>query len=204
MLRASEFTCPTATTFDPAVTLFTQDISFNDNFSMMFVFIKASKTDPFRIGVQLRVSALGNSLCPVAAMRQFLYVRGSRVGPLYTFESRIYLSRRYLANLLAQALPSSTDYNTYSFRIGGASAALAAGVSDALIRILGRWNSDCYICYVRVTENTLRDIHHSMLDSNRHALFRMPRLHRMLCTYRIGYVYKCICVSLIDCPTATA
>ena len=43
-------------------------------------------------------------------------------------------------------------YGAHSLRIGGATAALAAGVPPALIRIMGRWSSDVYEIYCRMSE----------------------------------------------------
>ena len=40
-------------------------------------------------------------------------------------------------------------FGAHSLRIGGASAALAAGVPPALIRLMGRWSSDVYELYCR-------------------------------------------------------
>ena len=45
-------------------------------------------------------------------------------------------------------LPPSL-YGGHSLRIGGASAALAANVSEAVIRAMGRWDSDVYELYLR-------------------------------------------------------
>ena len=42
-------------------------------------------------------------------------------------------------------------YGGHSLRIGGATAALAAGVSPTLIRLLGRWSSDVYEIYCRMS-----------------------------------------------------
>ena len=42
-------------------------------------------------------------------------------------------------------------FGAHSLRIGGASAALAAGVPPALIRIMGRWSSDAYEVYCRMS-----------------------------------------------------
>ena len=42
-------------------------------------------------------------------------------------------------------------YGAHSLRIGGATAALAAGVPPATIRLMGRWSSDVYELYVRMT-----------------------------------------------------
>ena len=43
-------------------------------------------------------------------------------------------------------------YGAHSLRIGGATAALAAGVSPQLIRLMGRWSSDVYEIYCRMSE----------------------------------------------------
>ena len=42
-------------------------------------------------------------------------------------------------------------YGAHSLRIGGASAALAAGVPPATIRLMGRWSSDVYEIYCRMS-----------------------------------------------------
>ena len=42
-------------------------------------------------------------------------------------------------------------YGAHSLRIGGATAALAGGVEPAVIRLMGRWSSDVYQLYCRLT-----------------------------------------------------
>ena len=42
-------------------------------------------------------------------------------------------------------------YGAHSLRIGGATAALAAGVTPSLIRLMGRWSSDVYELYCRMS-----------------------------------------------------
>jgi len=42
-------------------------------------------------------------------------------------------------------------YGAHSLRIGGATAALAAGVPPQLIRLMGRWSSDVYEIYTRLS-----------------------------------------------------
>ena len=42
-------------------------------------------------------------------------------------------------------------YGAHSLRIGGATAALAAGIEPQLIRLMGRWSSDVYEIYCRLS-----------------------------------------------------
>ena len=49
-------------------------------------------------------------------------------------------------------------YSGHSFHIGAATAAVAAGVEDSLIKILGRWESSAYQTYVRVPRDQLASI----------------------------------------------
>jgi len=114
-------------------------------YSMMYINLKASKTDPFRLGVAIRLVAINSHrLRPVSAMRSYLAYRQSSSGRLFVLDNELYLNRRFVASFLSIALPGASNINTHSFHIG-ASAALSAGASDAMIRIMGRWSSDCYI-----------------------------------------------------------
>ena len=45
-------------------------------------------------------------------------------------------------------------FGAHSLRIGGATAALAAGIDPAVIRCMGRWSSDVYEIYMRLTRET--------------------------------------------------
>jgi hypothetical protein len=48
----------------------------------------------------------------------------------------------------------ATKYGAHSLRIGGATAALAAGMSPATIRAAGRWSSDIYQIYCRISKES--------------------------------------------------
>ena len=47
--------------------------------------------------------------------------------------------------------PVTVAIGAHSLRIGGATAALAAGVPPQLIRLMGRWSSDIYEIYCRLS-----------------------------------------------------
>ena len=155
LMRVSEFTC--SNNFDPEINLSFQDISFNDSNSIMYVRIKASKTDPFRFGCIIRLAAIpGHALCPLAIMKRYLEIRGPRSGPLFLFSDGRFVTRNYVLAFIRITLPNSDNVNTHSFRIGGASAALSAGASDSLIRVMGRWSSDCYNRYIRISDQQVK------------------------------------------------
>ena len=59
--------------------------------------------------------------------------------------------RRVVKWMMAKLGLDPSRYGAHSLRIGGATAALAAGVSPAQIRLLGRWSSDVAELYMRMT-----------------------------------------------------
>ncbi|XP_066911699.1 uncharacterized protein [Clytia hemisphaerica] len=162
LLRVSEYTSPTQTRYDSTLHLLQSDISFNLQRTIMFLRLKGSKTDPFRIGTVIRISAIPTLFCPVRAM--LAYFRSLPIAdlPLFRFSDGRLLTRRHINKLLKNALPNIHDISSHSFRIGGASAALSAGASDALIKILGRWSSDCYIRYLRVSDDLIEKFQRAM------------------------------------------
>ena len=80
-------------------------------------------------------------------------------GPLFYFQSGVLLTRWSVTKLLRDsACSAGLPYRSpkgHSFRIGAASTAAAAGSPDWLIKVLGRWSSDCYQLYIRTPESVL-------------------------------------------------
>jgi hypothetical protein len=100
-LRVSDFTC--SGSFDPLVHLSISDVSF-DTSGCLHLFIKTSKTDPFRRGVSLSIGASGKRICAVSAVRRYLQVRGNTPGPLFV------LSRWLSANTGGGQLLAPCDF----------------------------------------------------------------------------------------------
>lgn len=49
-------------------------------------------------------------------------------------------------------------FGAHSLRIGGATAALAAGIHPSVIRITGRWSSDVWEIYARLTKQAALNV----------------------------------------------
>ena len=58
-------------------------------------------------------------------------------------------------------------YSGHSFRIGAATTALRAGISDANIKMLGRWESSAYQLYLKTPREELASV--STMLANTHS-----------------------------------
>ena len=163
-LRCAEFTSISVSAFDPAKHLTVGDVFVKSDkqLSSMAVRLKMSKTDQFGKGVWLHFQRTGVALCPVEAMVDYIQLRGSKEGPLFLTSHNQPLTRSYflvnLRNALAQAGIDDSQYAGHSFRIGAATTVLRAGVSDAKIKMLGRWESSAYQLYLRTPRQELASI----------------------------------------------
>ena len=154
-LRSGELTVPADYNFDLPACLTLADIAVDSHSSpsLLRVSIKQSKTDPFRQGVDLFLGWTGKDLCPVSAILSYLAVRGSASAPLFIFQDGKPLTRSRLVHRLRLALRASgiddSKYSGHSFRIGAATTAAAAGTQDSTIQMLGRWQSQAFLSYIR-------------------------------------------------------
>ena len=127
--------------------------------SMISLRIKQSKSDPFRIGVEVFLGKTGTDLCPVQALIRYLALRRPEAGPLFMTPSGAPLTRALLVKELQTALHSkgiqAAQYKGHSFRIGAATTAARQGMEDSLIKTLGRWRSSAYQAYIRIPRQDL-------------------------------------------------
>lgn len=154
-------TVPSDTGFNPGTYLTPQDIAVDcpHRPTVLKVTIKASKTDPFRKGIDLFLGRTGADLCPEMAVLGYLAERGRGPGPLFKFKDGQYLTRQRLVVAVREALQAARldqdKYCGHRFRIGAATTAAKKGTEDAVIKTLGRWRSLAYLEYIRIPREQL-------------------------------------------------
>lgn len=163
-MPAGEMTIPSQIGFDPSVHLTFEDVSV-DNIckpSMLCLRLKASKTDPFRKGVNIVLGRTYNNLCPIEALLAYLAVRGNGTGFLFRFGDGRLLTKSLFVSKVRDALSRaglvSKDYAGHSFRIGAATTAAECGLNEYMIKMLGRWQSSAYERYIQTPRENLANI----------------------------------------------
>ena len=120
--------------------------------TVMCVSIKQSKTDPFHKGVYLFLGRTATGLCPMAALLNYLVVRGSEPGALFWYKDGQCLFRQRFVETVKAALQQAgvehAKYNRHSFRIGATTIAATRGIEDLIIKTQrdgGAWHT-CIMC----------------------------------------------------------
>ena len=108
--------------------------------------IAATKCYQFGAGANI---TLGHSLCPVTAIIDDIAIRDSGPGLFFQFPAvtKAWFVDQLCATLSGMGLPQHL-YAGHSFRIGAATTAAMAGVEDAMIQTLGRWQRAAYVQYM--------------------------------------------------------
>lgn len=114
--------------------------------------IRKSKTDHFGRGEWLPLHSVVGPACPVRAVSEYLQLRppGSSFlvhsdgSPVTRFQFQSVFKRC----LQAAGVPPG-DFGTHSFRIGAATEAARAGLSNSEVQRIGRWRSACFAGYIR-------------------------------------------------------
>ena len=169
-MRSGEFICLSLERFRDDM-LSIQDVAVDSHSHTTILAIRLwhSKTDAFGVGVTLYVGCTGDTLCPVSAMLAYLAVRPKTPGPLFIYKDGTPLSRTCLIRELRLALESagiqSAQFSGHSFRIGAATTAAQVGLSDALIKTLGRWQSSAYTRYIRTPQYRLAAVSRALVST---------------------------------------
>ena len=111
----------------------------------------------------LLIAAGGSLLDPVRLMHRMIELDPvpadqAALTPLFRRASgssiRVREVRGMVQQLMATLGLDPRRFGAHSLRIGGATAALAAGMSAAAIRAAGRWSSDVYRIYCRLSRQS--------------------------------------------------
>lgn len=169
-LRISELTCDS--NFNPERHLTITDLVFMPKSSpkYMLVRLKVSRTDPFRQGQTIVIGRTNSNLCPISAMLAYLESRTPfpTTGPLFSYESGSFLTREKLTSetrlLLSKGGLNSSEFAGHSFRIGAATTAASANLPPWLIKVLGRWSSDCFERYIKTPASVLAQVPQTLVN----------------------------------------
>ena len=148
---------------DPSQHLVPADVSFFSAGGGVHARMRMRKRKDLKVlrgkHAQVVLAGGGETFDAVWLLEQWLELRG-RLGiaaeaPLFCWPNGSGITVAELrvevrAVMEAAGLDSSL-FGAHSLRIGGATAALAAGVQPALIRLMGRWSSDVYEIYTRMS-----------------------------------------------------
>ena len=156
--RKSNMVPVSARAFDPAKHLCRSDIMLARGH--VLVYIKWSKTiqcaDRYLL-IPL-VAIPGSPLCPRwAVTRMISTIKAPSTAPAFVYPTPQGLHTitharftQELRRLLALAGHNPQGYSGHSFRRGGASFALQAGVPGEMIRVHGDWKSEAYLRYLDI------------------------------------------------------
>ena len=150
-LRADEFTVNW--TFDPTLHLTMADVqvdSFTNPHSFR-VFIKCSKTDPFRKGCSIFLGLGSFPLCPVVSLTNYHHLRGHS-----SLQVSVVLSSFLQTSLQSAGIPGK--FSGHSSQIGAATTAARKGLPDHLIKTMGHWSSRAHLLYVCTPVETILSV----------------------------------------------
>ena len=161
-MRAGKFTVKSTQEVDQETCLSVQDVAVDTNPFMVRVHLKQSKTDPFSHGVDIFLGRTDAALCPVAAIIANCPIRPAIVRPFLVFRDGSPLTRNRLVAAVRSALSHAgvdmAHYSGHSFLVGVATTAARARLSQATIKMLGRWASSAYERYIRTPRESLAAI----------------------------------------------
>ena len=163
-MRCGEFTVPTPSAYDSQKHLSVKDIAVDSHShpTMVAITLRHSKTDQLGKGTTIHLGKTAASICPVAALLQYLAIRPPGDGHLFITEQGIPLTKalfiQRVKDALGQAGMDTSRYKGHSFRIGAATTAAASGLNEGVIKTLGRWSSSAYQAYIRMPPGEVASI----------------------------------------------
>ena len=140
--------------------------------------IKAAKTNPFRLGVDLFLRRTHHSVCPVQALKNYLARPKAWNLPLFAHADGSFLTLLRLTSMLRSFLNKlgydEDHYAGHGFRIGAATTAAAAGLPDWLIKLsVVGLQTACYQRYIQMNGKALSSVANALAKPT-----FLPTFHR--------------------------
>jgi hypothetical protein len=169
LLRAAEFALEPKAVWNGELNLSRADVSFftdEDGVRCAALMMRPCKNGKYLRGKSCRVVLRGGGslLDPVAELWRLVHEdpvpKSERAStPLFRTRSgsagascvTVAEVRSIIKEMMRALGEDERLFGAHSLRIGGASAALAAGVPPSVIRLCGRWNSDLWEIYARIS-----------------------------------------------------
>ncbi len=163
LCRGCEFALDGRESFQTSQHLVPGDVDFFDHEGVRHASVRMRKRKDLRVlrGKHSRVLIAGGGghIDAARELERWMIRRQQlglpRDGPLFCFSDGRAISvgdvRGEVRRVMQAAGQPPECFGAHSLRIGGATAALAAGVPPQLIRLMGRWSSDVYEIYCRLS-----------------------------------------------------
>ena len=149
--------------------------------------LRASKTDPYKMGADIHYFANHSTTCPLLAIKPLLAHQKESWLPLLALSdgkplttTLLIQSIRLLIIQVEKTYKLGLDHNMfsgYSLRRGGATSLYEAGLSETTIKTMGRWRSYCFRLYIDTPIYILKDAQTYMSElANRpqQAMSKLP------------------------------
>jgi integrase len=127
--------------------------------------VRKAKNDQLGRGHEVFIDASGSAACPVRLLKEWLRVRGTRPGLLFTACGGRPLSTSTISAVcqrMVAAAGRSEVVTSHSLRIGGATAAVEGGLTREQAMTIGGWESDAVDRYLRARELAAEGVSHRM------------------------------------------
>ena len=174
--RLGELLLLSPSAFNPRLHLAWGDMAVDDpqDTSMVKYHLKQSKTDQAGRGVNVILGKTGLDLCPVTAALSYVTTRGNQPGPFFLTAAKVPLTKQVFVGELRKLLRAiglpDESYAGHSFRIGAATSAALAGIEDSTIQLLGRWQSNAYLRYIRTPQDQLAAVSVTLASQGRRTV----------------------------------
>ncbi len=128
--------------------------------TMVGIVLREGKNNQFRRNEIRCQFATGDPLlCPVRGLAWISIGNGAHkmqpLGPIARAGPNHGVENRHIVQLLKEVAATMglnpANYSSHSIRIGGSTSLLNSGANPLVIKLLGRWLSDCYQSYPELT-----------------------------------------------------